>query len=123
KTSGVVENQYGVYVPGSLLGLNTEITHEIHRSLDGTVRVIITAYHGRARSDVSSSGIDSSAELRWLSEHRSEYAGQWVGLNGDKLIASGPQAADVYEAVRKSGVELPLVTQIEPEGELPFAGW
>ena len=31
---------------------------------------------------------DSTRELRWLTEHAREYAGQWVALDGDRLIAN-----------------------------------
>ncbi|MBO0860240.1 MAG: hypothetical protein J2P21_17560, partial [Chloracidobacterium sp.] len=30
---------------------------------------------------------DSTREFKWLSEHAREYAGQWVALDGDRLIA------------------------------------
>jgi Family of unknown function (DUF5678) len=34
----------------------------------------------------------------WLRLHSKEYGGQWVGLNGDRLIAHGPDAQEVYAA-------------------------
>jgi len=64
-----------------------------------------------------------SLEQRWLEEHRSELAGQWVALDGDRLIAHGKNARDVYAAAAASGVHLPLVLQVEPLDELPFEGW
>lgn len=39
-------------------------------------------------------------ERRWLDEHRDEYVGQWVALEGDHLLASGPDGRAVYEAAR-----------------------
>jgi Family of unknown function (DUF5678) len=39
-------------------------------------------------------------EQRWLDEHRDEYVGQWVALEGDHLLASGPDGRAVYEAAR-----------------------
>ena len=62
-------------------------------------------------------------EQRWLDEHRDEYLGQWVALEGDRLLASGPDGRAVYEAARAAGVRAPLVTRVEPRDELPFAGW
>lgn len=62
-------------------------------------------------------------EQRWLGEHREEYQGQWVALEGDRLLASGPDGRAVYEAARAAGVRAPLVTRVEPRDELPFAGW
>lgn len=67
--------------------------------------------------------VDLSRELRWIKEHRAEYAGQWVAVRGDRLISSGPDGRQVYEAARAAGDERPFVTRVEPADELPFAGW
>jgi hypothetical protein len=73
-----------------------------------------------------SAGVDNDRwerEQRWLDEQREEYQGQWVALEGDRLLASGPDGRAVYEAARAAGVRAPLVTRVEPRDELPFAGW
>jgi Family of unknown function (DUF5678) len=62
-------------------------------------------------------------EQRWLDEHREEYLGQWMALEGDRLLASGPDGRAVYEAARAAGVRATLVTRVERRDELPFAGW
>ena len=67
--------------------------------------------------------IDRSQELRWLREHRAEYASHWVALDGERLIASGTDAREVFTAARRSGVTRPLVVQVEPPDALPFGGW
>ena len=67
--------------------------------------------------------VDLSRELRWIEEHRAEYAGQWVAVRGDRLLNSGPDGREVYEAARAAGDERPFVTRVEPADELPFAGW
>jgi len=46
-----------------------------------------------------------------------------VALEGDRLLASGPDGRAVYEAARAAGVRAPLVTRVEPRDALPFAGW
>ncbi len=66
---------------------------------------------------------DCERELRWLAEHRQEYAGQWVALDGDRLLAHGFNAREVHAAARRSRGRLPLVTRIEPLNQLPFGGW
>jgi uncharacterized protein DUF5678 len=38
----------------------------------------------------------SAKSLRWLDENREKYSGQWVALDGDRLIVSGPTAKEVY---------------------------
>lgn len=66
---------------------------------------------------------DCSPERRWLAEHGEEYAGQWVALDGDRLLAHGERASEVYAAVREAGVSLPLVVRVDPTDHLPFGGW
>ncbi|MGE0131940.1 MAG: DUF5678 domain-containing protein [Blastocatellales bacterium] len=66
---------------------------------------------------------DQKAILRWLSEHSHEYAGQWVALDGERLIASGSNREEVRRAANESGAYLPLVTRIPSPDDLPFAGF
>lgn len=67
--------------------------------------------------------MDRSRELRWIREHSVEYAGKWVALDGDTLIASGESAAGVFAAVDKQGVKRPYFVHLEPPDSLPFGGW
>lgn len=61
-------------------------------------------------------------ELGWLQTHRNEvraYAGQWIVLEGEEIIAHGPDPAEVVRLARERGVRVPLVLRIEsdrPEG-------
>lgn len=62
------------------------------------------------------------SELSWLKTHREQFAGRWVALEGDALLAVGDSAREVYAAIaRHEGA--PLVTRVEPEEQHPFAGW
>jgi Family of unknown function (DUF5678) len=65
---------------------------------------------------------NSQLEMDWLRRHRGEYAGRWVAIRGDELIAVANSAAEVYAAIA-GRVDVPLVTQLLPEQEEPFAGW
>jgi hypothetical protein len=58
----------------------------------------------------------------WIREHRQEYGGQWVALDGDRLIAQGLVSDDVFRAAEADGVRLPFVTYIEPADAPPFMG-
>ena len=61
------------------------------------------------------------SELNWLETHREQFAGRWVALEGNALLAVGDSAREVYAAIaHHEGA--PLVTRIEPEEQLPFAG-
>jgi Family of unknown function (DUF5678) len=65
----------------------------------------------------------ASKELRWLKEHHHEYMGQWVALGGDRLVAHGTNAREVFQAAREAGVKVPFIEQILPTDEMPFGGW
>lgn len=66
---------------------------------------------------------DYSAALQWLDEHAREYAGQWVALDGNRLIAHGSDARAVYAAAKADGAYLPLVELVEAPDAPPFAGF
>jgi|SRR5262245_39770776 len=65
---------------------------------------------------------DPAPNMRWMNEHSHEYGGQWVALDGDRLIAHGPNAAEVLAAADADGAYLPLVTYIPPADSPPFVG-
>src|ERR1700722_13535501 len=75
--------------------------------------------NGRKQSASSS----RSLEQEWLHLHRGEYAGCWVALEGDQLVAHGSSLHQVLEAARTRGYDLPLVVHIASEPALPFGGW
>lgn len=62
-------------------------------------------------------------EMSWVQQHRAEFAGQWVALDGERLLAAGAVAREVFAAARASGVHQPLVMKVEPLDALPFGGW
>jgi len=66
---------------------------------------------------------DYSAAQQWLTEHAREYAGQWVALDGNRLIAHGTDARAVYAAAKADGAYLPLVELVESPDAPPFAGF
>ena len=66
----------------------------------------------------------SAKSLRWLYENREKYLGQWVALDGDRLIASGATAKEVYSKAKAEGVEIPFVELVTgPESGLFTRGW
>jgi len=56
---------------------------------------------------------DMSKDMLWLAEHRDEYAGKWVAVYEDRLVASGDNAKEVHDASDKVGLPQTLVTFIE----------
>jgi len=64
----------------------------------------------------------SEKSLRWLNENRQKYLGQWVALDADRLIASGPTAQEVYAKAKAEGVEIPSVELVAEEEPALFSG-
>ena len=60
-------------------------------------------------------------EMAWLADNHHRYAGQWLALEGARLLASGATSREVFEQIGDRPVP-PLVIRID-EVELPFAGW
>src|SRR5262245_14094425 len=63
---------------------------------------------------------DPTPAMEWLRRHSKEYSGQWIALDGDRLIAHGPDAMAVYAAAEADGAYLPMIDYIEPADALPF---
>ena len=61
--------------------------------------------------------------LAWVREHRSEYLGQWVVLDGDRLISNGTDGGLVYDEAKAAGIETPFLIHIVEEEEPFYAGW
>ena len=67
----------------------------------------------------------SAKSLRWLHENREKYAGKWVALDGERLIASGPTAKEVYSEAKAEGIEVPFVELVTDQSQcrLPEGGF
>ena len=72
-----------------------------------------------------STDVDRSVKsLRWLRENSEKFLGQWVALDGDRLIASGSTAQEVYAKAKSEGVEIPFVELVtNPERVPSTGGW
>ncbi len=65
---------------------------------------------------------DDKRERQWVTEHKHEYPGQWVALDGDRLVAASPVEEEVWDAVDADGATLPLVLRIPSPDDLPYIG-
>jgi predicted DNA-binding antitoxin AbrB/MazE fold protein len=65
---------------------------------------------------------DSRAELDWITNESRHYPGEWVALDGNRLIAHGPKLAEVKAAAQAAGVSRPFFASV-PDDDLPFGGW
>ncbi|GEM_PF-2422240 len=125
KSNRVIINDQGVFIPQEMLGQNVEVSHKREQLPGGGIRVVVSAYprNKLVRPPRHVAPIDCSRELQWLKEHRQEYMGQWVALDGDRLVAHGMNGREVYDEARQLGVEVPALVKIDPSDDLPFGGW
>ncbi|MFQ5914132.1 MAG: DUF5678 domain-containing protein [Nitrospinota bacterium] len=67
------------------------------------------------------STLSEADALDWLSANLEDlmtnYAGQWIAIIEDKVVAYSRDLADLMKKIRESGVRNPLITQI-PEGPI-----
>lgn len=62
-------------------------------------------------------------ELQWLAKEAGPYAGEWVALDGARLVAHGEKLAAVSAAAKAAGVPEPFFARVPREKDLPFGGW
>lgn len=61
-------------------------------------------------------------EQRWLASHESEYRGQWIALDGDRLIAHSTDSKSVFRRAQEATSNTPFVKFIDND-DLPWGGW
>lgn len=60
------------------------------------------------------------AAFKWINDHGGAYPGQWLALDGDRLLACGANLAEVAAAARAAGVQFPLLHLVEPPRAYPY---
>ena len=60
--------------------------------------------------------------MKWIGEHRAEYLGQWVALEGDRLVSHGSDVLQVDAAARAAGIASPFLEQVLEEKAF-CGGW
>lgn len=114
----IVVSEVGAFIPRKLFGQKEQIVKELAQA------GVFAPEPEPPRCGVRRvAPVDITRETQWLQEHRHEYIGQWVALDGDRLVSHGTNARAVSEAARAAGVELPFFIRIEPAAEAPFGGW
>jgi hypothetical protein len=64
-----------------------------------------------------------SVEQQWIARNGAQYKGEWIALDGDRLVDHEPNAIEVYGRARAQGVISPYLIQIPSKEDLPFGGW
>jgi hypothetical protein len=66
---------------------------------------------------------DPELSMRWVDEHRAQYANEYVALMGDQLIAHSANAREVIAAVRAGNFNGAFFGLVSPPDEPMFAGF
>ena len=121
----VIVQENGILIPKELFGRNELVLAELKDA--GVLVEPTNGKHAPANGKPPvircAPLLDHSRQLRWLEEHRHQYLGQWVALDGDQLLSHGPNAFDVAQAARAAGVASPYLARVQPPEEVPFGGW
>ncbi len=96
--------------------LNTDELAELRSQLESRST---NGSHDDVRADPLTDAKDAAA-FKWINEHSGEYHGQWLALDGDRLLAHGPELTEVATAARAMGVEFPLLHLVEPPRQHPY---
>ncbi len=67
--------------------------------------------------------VERRDEMQWLAQESAPYAGEWVAIEGSRLIAHGISLAEVRAAAKAAGVPDPLFASVPTAPDAPFAGW
>ena len=62
-------------------------------------------------------------EMRWLSTHQAAYAGQWVALDGKRLLSHSTEVHQVYAEAHAAGVVVPFVAYVDTPDIEQWGGW
>jgi len=65
---------------------------------------------------------ERSEELLWLAKESCQYAGEWVALDGHRLVAHGEKLANVTAAAKTAGVLHPFFARVPRDKGIPFGG-
>jgi len=64
-------------------------------------------------------------EIEWLSSNTDtlyDYQGNWIAVEGDKIVAWGSDEVDVEMQAKTKGVKVPLLFRVPAETDKPFIG-
>lgn len=116
-------NDYGTQSSFFELEKRVFLASDVLSNFDQNLQTILpSAQHNlsrRTRLDGRNQRFD--LERHWLAANRHRYAGRWIAIEGDQLLAVGDTSREVF-AQLGDRLRPPLVIRIDEE-DLPFGGW
>jgi hypothetical protein len=78
-----------------------------------------------ASATTSEDRIEKRRRLQtWLTEHRAQYGGLYVALDGDRLLGTGKNYPEAYAAAQRAGVADAYIDFVPPLGYIgELSGW
>ncbi len=128
---GVNVEQFALDTLRSAAEISDLLTDDTHTepTTNGNGHEIATAFVKKPVPQVRRSTrgvVDLSKEREWVRQHKDEYRGQWVVLDGDRLVGHAAKAPDVtvyVEQARAEGVRSPYVKLIPLDDEPIWMMW
>lgn len=103
--------------------LNQEEKERLARFLSEQVRSSDGDAEGIAPQSPQTEPPKGQHATAWLKAHASEYAGQYVALNGDQLVGSGRTIRDAHVAAKRNGYPKAFLVHVPPAEGYTWGGW
>jgi len=106
-----------------LAGLTPEEKLELARFLVQEATSVLQRDASESHREPDAPAEKRARRMAWLKAHREEYAGQYVALDGDRLVGSGATIREAHNQARRHGVPDPFLTHVSSASDAPFGGW
>lgn len=106
--------------------LSLQEKHQLAAFLASQLAQDRAAERGENKSDqteLSPEKLKWKVRLDWLKAHREEYAGNYVALDGGRLVGTGKTYQEARLAATQSGVSDAFITHISSAADVPLGGW
>ena len=108
----------------SELSANAEEQQQFIETLDATLTELRTTDTPQPEQNGKPPWQEQEARallsMAWIRQHRKEYGGQWVVLDGNRLIAAGNDILALKAAKEADSVRVPFFGFVVPADALPF---
>ncbi|NOT60113.1 MAG: hypothetical protein HOP19_07795 [Acidobacteria bacterium] len=65
---------------------------------------------------------DRTKEWDWIEQHKYDYAGKWVALEGDTLVAASDNRLELSALIKAAGAKQPLIHRMSSPDDLLYIG-